>query len=438
MFAALVVINLIVLAGLAVMAWSPKYGIFRGSTVNPLLIYVFFSVFFNINFIVLLGRGSINIFERAVPVTNTDVLIGYLNYTVIFIAAAGGMILAQLTFDPAKRKKVYEPDETTGFRLSRIMFLVVIAVGMVGALMIARHLAAIFSGRLNRQLLFTSNPLLTISYSIICPGLAIFLAYRKAIKFSSILAVLASMIALSVTGSRGVMILVGLIYLICLTLSGYRIQAYWYLVFTPVMIYLLAFSRFILRESFRFRSFGDFVSFRGGMGELFFNSSEVAMADAITVISNNTEILSRPPFENFLGLAMFPFPRAIFTFKPLGAAGYFTEALSPLRWAVTKSEILTTAYGELIMYYGLGAGALIGFVLAFIWLRACLRILNTSQTRIAIWLPFLIWWMYLFVRGSLFNVGGSMWPFGMTLLAFTVLSRIDFGVRQGNESVSIQ
>lgn len=435
MFAALWTLNLAVLVGLAVMAWSPKYGAFRGSAVNPLIMFIVFSVFFNINFLVLRDRGSIQIFERAFPVTSVDILTGYLYYTILFICAAVGMVLAQLTFQPEECSAERSQAGHGGHLRSRVLFIAIISIGLLGAYMTAQNLAALLSGKITRQVLFTSNPLLTVAYSVVCPGLAIFLAHRHPTRLTSLLAILASMLVLSTTGSRGVIILLGVIFLINWTLHGRRIGAQWYLVLVPTMVFLLAFSRYILRESFRFRSFGDFVSYRGGLGQLFFNSSEVAMADAITVIAANTDLFARPPFENFLGVAMYPLPRSIFTFKPLGAAGYFTGIVSPLRWQVTKSEILTTAYGELVMYYGLWIGALLALVLAFFWLRACLRVMNASHQRTAIWLPFLIWWMYLFVRGTLFNVGGSIWPFAVVMIGFTLLSRLRFGTSGGASTV---
>src|SRR5690606_9063946 len=133
--------------------------------------------------------------------------------------------------------------------------------------------------------------------------------------------------------------------------------------------------------------------FHGGFGELFFNSSEVAMAETITVIANDPATFSRPPFEGFLGLLMFPLPRSIFQFKPFSSPAHFTEALSPARWLTTQTEILTTGYGDLIMQFGIWGALPVAAVLAFIWLRGCLRVIHRPAMHTAIWLPLFIWWM---------------------------------------------
>lgn len=426
MFTALWVLNLAVLVGLTIMAWSPKYGAFRGSAVNPLIIFVVFSLFFNINFAVLYGRGTINIFERAVPVTSVDILLGYVHYTVIFLAVAAGLIAAQLTAPPYRETVARGEDVARGRTLSAIFFAVIILIGLVGTFITLKSLADILSGKLNRQLFFESNPLLHVAYTLICPGLVIYLAFRLPTRPASILATLSAILILATTGSRGVIILVGLIYAISLVLWGRRIPAQLYLLVIPVLSYLLALSRYLLRESWKFRSFADFVEFRGGFGALFFNSAEVAMAEAITVISANMDLLSRPPFESFLGILMYPLPRSVFTFKPLGASSFLTATLSPNQWQWTKAEILTTGYGDFIMQFGLWWAIPLVALCAFAWLRGCLLVINAPQWQTAVLLPFLIWWMYIFMRGSIFNVGASIWPFLIVLGTYTIVTRISF------------
>jgi len=416
------------------MAWSPKYGPLRGSAVNPLIIFVVFSLFFNINFAVLHERGTINIFERAVPVSSVDILLGYVHYTVIFLAVGAGFIAAQLTTPLFYERKPRVDDLTRGRVVSALLFAVIVVIGLMAAFIMLKSLADILSGKLNRQMFFQSNVLLHVAYTLLCPGLAIFLAFRCPTRPISILATLCTVLILATTGSRGIVILVGFIYAIGLVLNGRRIPAQLYLVVIPVLGYLLALARYLLRESWKFRSFAEFVEFRGGFGALFFNSAEVAMAEAITVISSNLDLLGRPPFESFLGLAMFPMPRSIFTFKPLGASSFLTATLSPNQWQWTKAEILTTGYGDFIMQFGLWWSFPLVAICAYVWLRACMRAIHAPRWQSAIWLPFLIWWMYLFMRGSIFNVGASLWPFMMIFSAFSLVQRIRFRMDHHRDS----
>lgn len=428
MFAALIVLNLAVLVGLAFMAWSPKYGLLRGSAVNPLIIFVVFSLFFNINFMVLHGRGTIGIFERATPVTSVDTLIGYINYTVLFIAAAAGMIVAQLVSPPRAAPRADASIESLQSKktISALIYGTVLVIGALGAIRVLMNFQEILAGKVTRQSFFLDNPLLTVSLSLVSPGLAIFLSVRRPTSVAAIAATLLALPTLFVTGTRGVLIFIGIIFLVNLAGHGRRIQAYWYLALIPVTAYFLAILRFLLRRSNNFRSFGDYVAFEGGFGGLFFNTSEVAMAEAITVISNNLDQFSRPPFEGFIGVLMYPLPRSIFSFKPMGAGGIITEALSPARWEMTRSEILPTGYGDIIMQFGPWIGTVVVFIMAFTWLSAALRVIHLSAENRAIWLPFLIWWLYIFLRGAVFNLGASIWPFMIVLIGYRLLLRLRF------------
>ena len=120
-------------------------------------------------------------------------------------------------------------------------------------------------------------------------------------------------------------------------------------------------------------------------------------------------------------MIMFPLPRSYFTSKPLGASAYFTQELSPLRWLQTKSEITITGYGDLFLSFGLSGTLVCVFVLAFVWQRGCLWAVNGPRSRSVLWVPFLIFWDFLFIRTDLYNLASFVWPFVVVLAAYQLL-----------------
>jgi hypothetical protein len=115
-----------------------------------------------------------------------------------------------------------------------------------------------------------------------------------------------------------------------------------------------------------------------------------------------------------------PFPRYLFPDKPLGASAYFTQFIAPTRWELTKSETLTTGFGDMYWHFGFAAVLLL-FALAFGWLWLCIRVINTSRESVIVSLPLLNFAMYTFVRGDVFNVGLILWPALIVIVAFRCL-----------------
>ena len=414
------------------MSRASFYGNFAGSAINPLNIFAVFSIFFNIDFYVFWLNGRTDIFEEHIVFSTNDILYAYAVYSFLFLMALGGLTLAFLLKPyrsvPAElSQKNYDKSLLSERKLkgSVGLFLVFVA-SAIAMIALTDAVSDWHSGRSTRELFFRGNKLVQIAVSAVCPTLAIYLSLRKPWRAPAVFAVLGSLGVLSATGSRGVLILVLLIWAVALVVHGIRISSLWYLVVIPVLSVFLSVSRYFLREAWRYDTYSEFVEDRGGYFQLFFGTVEIGMAEALSTIVIRANAFNRAPFESFLGLLIYPLPRSVFEFKPWGASSYFTQEMSPVRWYWTKSEILTTGYGDLILQFGLVGATAAVFLLAFLWHRGCMRIINGLPNRIIVWLPFLIWWMYIFVRGDVFNIGNTLWPFLVVIIGFKLIDQIRF------------
>jgi hypothetical protein len=148
------------------------------------------------------------------------------------------------------------------------------------------------------------------------------------------------------------------------------------------------------------------------------------MAEVIVTIDLWQDKLTRFPFESFLAALMYPLPRSIFTFKPLGSGGTFTEVLSPTRWECCRSEIVTTGYGDLLMQFGSVGALLIFSLLTYFWCKSVVNVINMPRNTVVSVLPFLLWWAYMFIRSDIFNVAGSIWTFLLVILMCTIIQKL--------------
>lgn len=429
MFYALLSGNFLLIFFLYYLSKASCYGRFIGSMTNPLVVFCVFSIIFNVDFYMLWISGRTDIFEDPIIFSRDDILTAYSAYSILFLTAVMGMTIAQISW-PTRSAELRAPRNLDGPQLheaqrkSAILMYLILAVSIVALLISMAAMGAVIDGEETRQVFFRRNKIIQIAFSLVCPGLAIFLSVRRPSTTVSLVVIVASVGAISATGSRGLVILVLLIVAITLVTGGIRISTIWYVVVIPAVAFFLSVSRYFLRESWRYDSYAEFITDVGGYSELFFYSAEISLADAFATIIQQAETLPRAPFESLLGMIMYPLPRAIFEFKPWGASAYVTQELSPARWYWTKSEILTTGYGDLVLDFGLVGASVAAFFLAFVWLRSCLSAINGPSDRIVIWLSFLIWWMYVFVRGDIFNIGGTLWPFITVIFAYNIISRI--------------
>ena len=100
-----------------------------------------------------------------------------------------------------------------------------------------------------------------------------------------------------------------------------------------------------------------------------------------------------------------------------------------MRRFVSGSEIATTGYGDLIMQFGIISSGLVFFILCYVWCRLFLSVLNKQSYYVMLFLPFLVWWPYLFLRSGVFDVGVKFWYafilYGVYRLSVDICANVD-------------
>lgn len=398
----------------------PKW--LRGSAFNPIIFIVLLSSFFTLDYIGLYQEPLLDIFEESLLITNSDVVLSYAYYiiwlSVICLAFYFGLNNkgSSGTFIYSYLKNTTRKDSELTFYI--VLFLCIIAV--IGLFLVGGD---VFSGDISRQIFYTQNKFFHIAFSMLPAAFAIYCRDQNPMSKKLILFFMISVCIVLATNSRGNLILLCLIYGYMFNYRITKVRASWLFLSVPFVAFVLLWSRFVFRESWRYESLASFVQDRGGLFAVFFQTSEISMAEVITTISKWGDEVPRYPFESFVGALMYPLPRSIFEFKPLGAGGDFTAEFSPMRWLLSKSEIVTTGFGDLQLQFGFLISSVVLFVLSYTWIRLIKCAANKFPSEAVFAIPLLIWWMYIFLRSGIFNMGGAIWS---ALLVIAILRFVRF------------
>ncbi len=416
--------NVLLMAAVFRCSYSTLFGHYRGCAFNPVFFIGFINVFFIMDFYFLYQEPSIEIFETSFVVLRDDIVWGMFIYSAFNLS----FLFACMTSNWLLRNKIrstesYIVDPVAAVKTFKIVVLMNVALIAVNADLFL----AMLVGDTTRQVLFSSNQGLHILFSLIIPSFALYAASKNNDFKSIMVAFLISFMLIFVSGSRGGLILLIIILLIASNKSVRQIRGWYLFAAIPFVATLLLTSRYYLRESWRYSSIGDFINDNGGLGQVFFSTSEISMAEVIVTIDMWKEQIERFPFESFLAAVMYPLPRAIFEFKPFGSGGVLTELLSPMRWEFTRSEIVTTGYGDLLMQFGFVFSIIVFFIISSIWIRSVQNVITGGIQKQILFLPFLIWWPYVFLRADFFNLAGNVWPFVLAMLIYSFFRKMSLG-----------
>ena len=272
------------------------------------------------------------------------------------------------------------------------------------------------------QSIFHELPLLDVGIAIMVPMCALFCSTSKCGR-SMCLAVAPVALGMICLGKRGPVLALMLI------LAAGWINIDWvirkkYLVIGLVFLPLfLTTQRYIFREADRHETIGAFLDSKGGVLNAFFGTSEISNAESFTAVAAREKALRRPPQDLVLGVLLAPIPRSLCPLKPDGTSAYFTNAVSPHRWKTTKSEILTTGFGDCLIHFGRYFSPCAIFVLGFLWTR--LLGMTCGNKRIEVfWLYLCLWGLYVFVRCDTYNLARFLWLSVLLWLVFQVVCRI--------------
>ena len=395
----------------------PRY--LRGSALNPFVFILSLFIFFVLDFVDLHTWMQIDLYEELLVLDEKIVLIGFayfLSCVLVFVLALGMALAAK----PPKRSYMVRiiGDDDAG----EIVFWVVLILAFGGSVYLIAT-GGMWSGDISKQVLFKENKLLPIVFSMLPPAFALFCVGQHPLSKKCLFALLAASIMVLATNSRGSLVLIFIIYGYLFNYRVRRINSLALIAAVPIVGVLLLWSRYVFREAWRYDSISDFIGDQGGVFAVFFHTAEISMAEVITTAIGWGQGI-RYPFESFLAALMYPLPRSIFTFKPLGSGGDFTAEFSPLRWELTKSEIVTTGFGDLLLQFGWVGSLLTLFFLVFFWARTVKNIALTSPSQSIFFVPLLMWWGYIFVRADIFNMGGAIWSAMLVLALLNGIRRV--------------
>lgn len=408
--------NGLIILAIFTLASSEKYNHFAHSAANPLCIFGVISILFNIDFLYIWVNPTIFTVEHPIALVPLDIDRIYGTYTMLAGATLLGFLTAHYS-SRVSRKDAPSPTPTDGAQRQIMMtnsaWLHFFAVMAAAAALISllNAIDQILAGRLTFQVFARANPAFFLALNALLPSLSIFLSLRRLRSLRVLVVILLSIMPLLFVGVRSFVVVAILMVSVSMVNAGRRLSVALYVLLLPGLSVFASISAYFLRFGWKYSSYADFVTDSGGYLNLFFGSEELGLAKSFSALVMSLDRLDWGPFGSLAGMALFPLPRNIFPFKPVGASAYVTEQLSPLRWLLTKSESTITSYGDLLLSFGGSGAAIVIALLAFLWLRGCIWAIHARSPWNGIWLPFLIWWMFVFVRGDLYNVSAVAWPF---------------------------
>lgn len=427
-------INLGMIAVLLSQVRSTVFGPVTGSAVNPLLIFCIVSLFFNCDFLVVWNSRELDFLELIPLLSGDHIESAYSIYTAIFAAAFAGLIVAVRDGrnryrgrDVYARPKRYTREEAESARF------VFGATVVLSSLIFIKGLAPPYAseGHSSYQVITRDNPAVSLAVWFLIPTMALFLAHRRPrFTVSGTVLIFLVIALLVITGGARLMPLVcGFAVAVAIATSR-RISPLWY---APCGIgagVFLGLSRFVFREVDKSGPFGEYIAANGGWLKLLFGGEEISFAKMFSAVYSVAPTLGVAPFHSLEAFLVAPVPRAIFPAKPPGVSALFTELISPYRWQWTKSESLITGYGDLYVQYGVIGSCVLMFALAYCWLSVSILFIRRSEQSLVMWTPLLVWFMYAFVRGDLFNVSLLFWPTLVTLAAHRAISYMFWSLRK--------
>lgn len=423
---ALLLLNGLLVLCTALLGYLPVLGRYAGTLICPLLALAVINGVFTADFLAayqtLSHKGALQISN--IVFNRPEGYVQALAYfTGLHIAMLTGLGLALGLY--RKRQTILHGwfKSRASLRQTRMAGLILLAALALAlpalALMVQTALAhgSPFYVSAIRQLFYKDHPILWVGVLFTVPTLAVYLSRHQKLDARGLIAFCAVLITILLVGSRNQLFFLLFILLLLLHERGWRLPG---MVYAPGIVVALGLSivlRWLQRDQFVYDSFTAMLQAHGGVLQMLFATPEIALADTLTVLVSAGERFARVPFESVAAFVLFPIPRALIPFKPFGASTEFTSLADPERWQTFGSEITVTGYGDLFMQFGALGAAPFMVLAALIWGTAVVRVANARNPAIRLlWLPYLVWWAYVFVRTDLYIMAFSVWPLLLVLL----------------------
>lgn len=417
-----------VAALIAISHGSRQYGL-RGSVLNPIFFLAVISSIYWADFIFLyhdaLAGEVVTI--RGMAVTNPDdVLTGF----GIFAAGVAALALGIGLFHLLPRSTVVRPQRRVtstrvgSERASLALSIGILLVSLPIATVLARDSSLVLSAiTANRQAYFSTHQIEYFILSLNLPAAIYLVAARRSRARIPLIGLhLACLILL---GGRAMLAYVAMAWLLRRIVRGVKVPAISALYLVPIAFFLLAVTRYVFRESTQGVTLMAFLSQRGGPIANAFAGIEISMSHALSTIAQlYPGSLSRWPFESFVGALLYPVPRAILSWKPVGASTQFSMFVHPEHWAQFQSETVISGFGDVYLMFG-SIGSLlmvmIGFAVAYIMYLA--RAYSPQLKVVTI--TYLCINILVFVRADIYNMAPNLWGLASFAILFALLSRLN-------------
>ena len=408
--------------GLSVLATRQPLGL-RGLAFHPFNLLGFFIVITILDFLFAYETTRsgesirLSVYSESSPIIVQQ---GFLFFVLCCIGIFVGIALSIRNTNPVKSSI---RDNSADKSATQVLFLIAAALAAVTVALVVE--AALSRGSIayvaaTRGVFFRDNPILYVFYSMLVPAFFIF-GSRNNHPITVIWAFFLCVLLLLPMGSRGnlAILLVGVMFWVCRRVAIPVAALY---IAAPLVAIGLTFYRWAARDSTVYGTFQQFLDAHGGLGGALFGTPEVSMAEAIT-INLAQPVLHRAPWDSIIGMILIPVPRAIAPFKPVGASTEFTQGANLSRWMLVKSDWTITGFANLLVEFSyIGAILVIG-LLSYWWSRTLIKA-SADRMDIAFVGPVLIYFMYIFYRADLYNLGTTMWPALLILIGHTFLTRM--------------
>ncbi|MEQ1440744.1 hypothetical protein AAG565_15445 [Fontimonas sp. SYSU GA230001] len=412
----LFLLNLLPIGILLALSRKNAVPFLTSSLLHPYFFLALILLLYNIDFLVLgAGQSATRLSEMSASIPVRDVWYAFAVFSALQAALVAGILLAGA---------VHVPNRAVvggGIRAARVVgaMLVVVSVAVTfGSLALG---VSFLSLDVTHQNFYRENQALWLVKSLCNPAMALYVLSSGKWRHSDFLVLAGAVAVATLGGSRSSVLFASAIAGMKFALLGWRIRQSWTLVAIPALGAILLVLRFYLREQWRYGSIVDFVAAQGGVVGTFFSTAEVSMADAFTMAYIYSDDIAVFPFQGFLFAASLLIPRSFWPGKPISPSGSFTDALSPTRWEITRSELTVTGFGDMLLEFGL-VGALIACALfAFVWgylVKKSAKAIHSVYQRFVF--VALYWSVYSFVRGDMGNLGGLLWPFVLVYVIWRI------------------
>ena len=406
-FILLVLLQLMTIIFISNISKRPYFSWVRGSVLDPLIFINAIILIFLFDYIIFYNSNlDFVIYEEHLPVERTDVLVSYLFVSIGFIFLTVGLAAGSVRQVGRSRFLEWLNDLLTpvssGIVYYGVAVFVVVGVAMMGGLVSSQ-----VNGELSRQVIFNENKLLLLGFGLLIPSYAAHISTLRDKKML-ILASVICLVLLAISGSRGWIIYALLVFAYSLRFTVIKISAIYYVILLPVAIVFLLVSRYYFRESWRYSGFFEFLSDKNGVLGVFFETTEISMAEVLSTVFAYSGHLDRKWYDGILSGLMYFVPRDFAPFKPLGVDGFVTAEFSPDRWFWTKSEVTVTLFADLYIHFG----ALVSLVMLLLIGYAIARAVGAGlqyERLSPLLLPVTMWTVYILIRSGSFNGVGPVW-----------------------------